>query len=413
MQYTVDLIIENNKNYVIKKSSNIDIDNHRSMIGEIIYYKNINHPNVPKILKIVIDDEIGFYLDKYKKLPKNIDIKNFLYQMLNTLLYLHEKGIFHSDLKPDNILIDSDGKYILIDFGLSLFYGHSYYHHPYLSTEGFRYGNLKLNDDINVDVFSLGVTVIKILSNRPKFYESSEMILREIKHFKNKIIDSMGDDGYDLICSMLGLTNGKPISAKEALNNSYFHDKPNINYDNINDDIYPYISINFEFFSKKQYFVLARWLIDVCIEGQYTLNTYLLCIHILKSIINLNINKDIKKFQLDGISCLYIASILTSQPFSFESLNYYTAYSYTNINIKLHVFKILTALDFNIKLISYFYFIPKEDKKSKIILTYMLSFGDDQKLNLKELSDKCMKDQNKWKYDPQDGSLVNLLNFAN
>lgn len=45
---------------------------------------------------------------------------------VNAPVYLHTiMNVVHSDIKPDNILIDSDGRAVLTDFGISKHLGES------------------------------------------------------------------------------------------------------------------------------------------------------------------------------------------------------------------------------------------------------------------------------------------------
>jgi len=51
-------------------------------------------------------------------------VKNFTFQILQSLVYLHQQRIFHRDLKPQNLLINSEGTCIkLADFGLARAFG--------------------------------------------------------------------------------------------------------------------------------------------------------------------------------------------------------------------------------------------------------------------------------------------------
>lgn len=47
--------------------------------------------------------------------------KTYICQIIRALQYLHDNGIVHRDIKPDNILITETGKLKLTDFGLSIY----------------------------------------------------------------------------------------------------------------------------------------------------------------------------------------------------------------------------------------------------------------------------------------------------
>ena len=57
-------------------------------------------------------------IETYGKLPERTAIL-YLRQILAGIVYLHEMGVIHRDIKPDNILITSQGQIKVSDFGSS------------------------------------------------------------------------------------------------------------------------------------------------------------------------------------------------------------------------------------------------------------------------------------------------------
>ncbi|OXM85392.1 serine/threonine protein kinase [Paenibacillus rigui] len=63
-------------------------------------------------------------------------LKNTLLPLVDTLGYIHSKGMLHRDCKPSNIIIAEDGKPKLLDFGSAVGCG-ELNEHPIFTTKGF------------------------------------------------------------------------------------------------------------------------------------------------------------------------------------------------------------------------------------------------------------------------------------
>jgi WD40 repeat protein/serine/threonine protein kinase len=112
--------------------------------------------------------------DKHKKLTYWQSVASIGVQVAEALEYAHKQGILHRDVKPSNLLLDTQGTVWVTDFGLAKADDQQNLTHTgdilgtvrYMPPEAFEG-----RSDARSDVYSLGLTLYEMLAFRPAFEE--------------------------------------------------------------------------------------------------------------------------------------------------------------------------------------------------------------------------------------------------
>lgn len=171
---------------IMIKKINIDIIKPENIINEIkvleLIKKQGNHKNIIQYNDYYKDNN-NYYLiteyingntlhDKlqYTKINDKTAIK-IMYEISLAILFLHNNNIIHSDIKPENIMINDKLEIKLIDFGSAININNNNYNIDLSYTKIYASPEAILDHNISfkLDMWSLGCIFYILLSNRHPF----------------------------------------------------------------------------------------------------------------------------------------------------------------------------------------------------------------------------------------------------
>ena len=151
----------------------------------------LDHPNILPIYDFEVLDGTAFLTMPLIKGGTLRDVLNrgpldplsawrYLREIGDGLQHAHDAGIVHRDLKPTNVLIHSDGRAMLADFGLARGAGQP----THLTTIGLAIGTpgymapeqvMGHDVDKRADIYAMGVLTFEMLTGRLPFIGSNRM----------------------------------------------------------------------------------------------------------------------------------------------------------------------------------------------------------------------------------------------
>lgn len=222
---------------IIKKKVAIKIvhneEKQKSDMREIEILKSIEFKHIVEVFEWFEDENNLFIVMEY--LPngslqhmvrsagsiKEIVAKKYIYQLLLTIDFLHQKQIMHRDIKAENILLDANNDIRLIDFGLSEGFnklekicGSPAYMAPEMILDG--------HYDERADLWSIGILLFYLIVGRFPFYEDSyQKLFYKTLNTEFLFPDNISKEAKDLLSRLLEKNPDNRISVRDALNHPW------------------------------------------------------------------------------------------------------------------------------------------------------------------------------------------------
>ncbi|KAK6921449.1 Protein kinase domain [Dillenia turbinata] len=204
--------------------------NHKNIVKYLGSLKTKTHLHI--ILEYVENSSLANIIkpNKFGPFPEQL-VAVYIAQVLEGLVYLHEQGVIHRDIKGANILITKEGLVKLADFGVATklteadVNTHSVVGTPYwMAPEVIEMSGVCAASDI----WSVGCTVIELLTCVPPYFDLQPMpaLFRIVQDDHPPIPDGLSPDITDFLRQCFKKDARQRPDAKTLLSHPWIQKRP-------------------------------------------------------------------------------------------------------------------------------------------------------------------------------------------
>ena len=220
----------------------------KKFLKEAKHIALLDHPNIIRIIDVFDENSTSYYVMEYieggslsNKLGTTglsmSEATRYIFQVAETLEYIHKKNIAHLDIKPGNIMLNGNDEIVLIDFGVSKQYDFSTGEQTSVSPVGCSSGYAPLEQyDPNgvkdfspqTDIYSLGATYFKLLTGitPPNAFRITKDFLQENLKAKGvptavisiicKSMEKLKENRFSDVCSFIEGLNSISLQVADS-----------------------------------------------------------------------------------------------------------------------------------------------------------------------------------------------------
>lgn len=157
-------------------------------LREVKALQKLIHPNIVKLKEVTMENHELFFIFEHMECNlydvirerqvafSEVEIRNFMVQILQGLAHMHSNGYFHRDLKPENLLV-TNGIVKIADFGLARELSSNPPYTDYVSTRWYRAPEVLLQSSAYtpaIDMWAVGAILAELFTLSPLFPGESE-----------------------------------------------------------------------------------------------------------------------------------------------------------------------------------------------------------------------------------------------